>query len=109
MSLEDIGNKIKGFLPAAEQIAEVALTLAKLVPGVGQVASAIELGIKLANGLVNEVPMAVKVWSDAKAALASGGGQPVTEAEWTQWKVDIDEAHVGFLAAVARANAKDTQ
>jgi hypothetical protein len=104
MSLESIGDKIKGYLPAAAQIATVAATVAKVIPGIGNVVSAIELGIKIANGVANEIPQAVKVWNDVQAA--ANGGQPVTEDEWAQWKADIDEAHAGFLAAAARVQAK---
>lgn len=100
MSFEDNAKKVLAFLPTLEQIATVAATLAKVVPGVGNVVSAIELGVKIANGIANEVPQAVKVWNDVQAAAA--GGQAISDAEWAQWQKDINEAHIAFVSAAAK-------
>lgn len=97
-------DKIKAYLPAAEVVANVALNIAKVMPVSANVVNAIELGIKVANGLANEVPVAVRTWEDIQAAAA--GGVKVTEDEWTVWQEQVDEAHIAFLAAAAKVEAQ---
>lgn len=104
MSLKDTVNKVVVYLPSVLQIAAVATQIAKVLPGAAQIVAGIELGIKIANGLANEVPQVIKTWESIQAAAA--GGQPVSEDEWAGWVAQIEEAHTGFVAAVANRRAE---
>lgn len=97
-------DKIQGYLPGAAAIAETALAVFKVMPGTSSVVGAIELGIKIANGVANNIPLVVQTWKDIQAAAS--GGKPVTEDEWAAWQAQVDEAHVSFAAAKARFDAK---
>lgn len=105
MSFEDTLNKVKGFLPSAQLILEVAKNLAKVIPGVSETVGAIELGVKIANGVANEIPTAIKVWNDVQAA--ANGGREVTSDEWAEWRAQIQEAHDSFTAAVDKVINKE--
>ncbi len=97
-------EQITGYLPSAAKIAEVALGIFKVMPGTAGVVSAIELGIKIANGIVNEIPVAVKAWEDIQTAAS--GGKKVTDEEWAAWEADVTQAHDAFRAALARVEAQ---
>jgi hypothetical protein len=99
-----IADQIKAYLPAAKTIADVALNIAKVIPGLGSAEAAIELGIKVANGIANEVPIVMQTWKDIQDAAA--GGVVVSDAEWAAWQAQVDEAHVKFLEAVSRVESK---
>lgn len=99
-----IMDKIKAYLPAAEVVANIALNIAKVMPISASVVNAIELGIKVANGVANEVPIAVQTWQDIQTAAA--GGAKVSDDEWTAWQEQVDHAHVAFLAAAAKVESQ---
>lgn len=98
--MSSIGQKITSLLPTLEQIAEVALNVAKVLPVGGNVISAIQLGVQIANGIANEVPVIVQTYDDIKAAIA--GGQPITDDQWAAWQTQVDSAHAEFLADIAK-------
>lgn len=101
MTIED---QINTYLPAAETIADVALNIAKVVPGLSSVEGAIELGIKIANGIANEVPTIVQTWTDIQAA--AGGGVAVSTDEWVAWLSQVNDAHAAYIAAAAKIEAE---
>lgn len=94
--MSDIGSKILSYLPIAE---EVAMTIAKVFPPTAGIANAIEMGIKIANGVANEVPAIVQTYSDIKTAAE--GGAAVTDDQWTAWEGQIKQAHNDLQAAAA--------
>lgn len=100
MSLPDI---LKKYLPTAQVVAEVALNIAKVMPVSANVVNAIELGIKVANGLASEVPIVLQTYKDIQAAAA--GGVKVSDDEWATWQTQVDDAHNAFLAAAAKVAA----
>lgn len=100
MSIED---KINAALPVVEKIAEIALTVAKLLPVTASVANAIEMGIKIEQGLANEVPAVIATYNDMKSAAA--GGVAITTTEWAEWQAGVDSAHSVFVAAAAKVEA----
>lgn len=101
MTIED---QINTYLPAAQTIADVALSIARVMPGASSVVGAIELGIKVANGVANEVPVIMQTWNDIQ--IAAAGGQPVSDADWVAWLSQVNDAHTAYLAAAARIEAQ---
>ena len=97
--MSDIGKKVLSALPVVEQIAGIALTVAKLFPPTASIANAIEMGIKVEQGIRSEVPEIIQTYNDMKAAAA--GGVEVTAVQWAAWDQQIADAHSGFLAAAA--------
>lgn len=97
MNLEQIGGKIRGYLPAASQIADIADTIAAVIPGVGNVVGIIKLAIKVANGVANEIPQAIKALEALQEVR--NGGKKMTTAELDELEASIDEAHNAFVVA----------
>lgn len=102
--MSSIGNKLTALLPSLELIAEVAANIAAILPPTASLVGAIQLGIKVANGVVNEVPLIVQTYDDLKAAVA--GGQPISDEQWVEWQAMVDQAHTDFVAAAGEVIAK---
>lgn len=99
MNIEKLKSTAATVLAIGEKVGEIALAIAKVIPATAPVANAIELGIKLANGLAHEAPVALQTWNDIQAAAA--GGVPVSDDQWTAWETQISDAHNELQAAAA--------
>jgi hypothetical protein len=97
-------DKIKSYLPAAETVANIAETIAKVMPVSASIVNAIELGIKLTHGIVNAEPMIEQTWRDLQSA--SAGGVKVSEDEWAAWLAQVNDAHAAYVAAAMKVEAQ---